>query len=577
MTRRILHARAELVAEGIDRLGKDAFWHSLVAAHAVRIGGPATDAILRDLRDLRDLPDRGSLPTEHLTDDLIDGLSISEVNVLYEFSLAYVDRSSRKSEGQFFTPDDVAQFLAQRAAPLPPGTWIDPCCGVGNLSYWLAAAQDDPRAFLASRLVLVDRDPLALRIARALLAIEFGLDADQYRSLSKRSRVADALTDSLPAFDYVLMNPPYVVVPRDDRFPDAADARDLYAYFLERLGKLARKGVVAITPQSYTSGRKFAGLRRMLVRRFEAMDIYCFDNVPDNVFRGVKFGSQNSNRVNSTRAAVLVGRVGPPSAPRRHRITPLLRWRSHERSELFASADDFLADLQPDELRAFPKVGASLVPLHRAMVACATTIGDLAVPGPTAYPLDVPVTPRYFLSAVKRVLDRGHAHRLFFATPEDRNLAYVVLNSSLAYWWWRVYEGGITVSKTILASVPVPADLATSAEVDPTLVAELVTALELSEGENVVVKRNAGRPNENVKHPWRLLRDLNRAVAPDFVDPLLATHANSHVSPILSSGTHPPSADAPLRRSSAAPSAVYRDPPASDLAPRPTSEKRATG
>ncbi len=460
-----------------------------------------------------------------LTDDLIEGLSISEVNVLYEFSLAYVDRSSRKSEGQFFTPDDVARFLAQRAAPLPAGTWIDPCCGVGNLSYWLAAAQVDSREFLASQLILVDRDPLALRIARALLAIEFGLDAAQYRALAKRSRVADALTDPLPAFDYVLMNPPYVVVPRDDRFADTADARDLYAYFLERLGKLARKGVVAITPQSYTSGRKFAGLRRMLVRRFEAMDIYCFDNVPDNVFRGVKFGSQNTNRVNSTRAAVLVGLVGIPDAPRRHRITPLLRWRAHEREALFASADDFLAELQPDELRAFPKVGAALVPLHRAMVACATTIGDLVVPGPTAYPLDVPVTPRYFLSAVKRVLDRGHAHRLFFATADDRDRAYVVLNSSLAYWWWRVYEGGITVSKTILASVPVPPDPAGA--VEPALVA----ALELSEAENIVVKRNAGRPNENVKHPWRLLRDLNRAVAPDFVDALLATHANSHVSP----------------------------------------------
>ena len=549
MTRRILHARAELVAEGIDRVGTEAFWHSLVAAHARRVGAPATPAILRDL------PARGQASGH----DLLEGLTISEIGVLYEFSLAYVDRSSRKSEGQFFTPDDVARFLARRAVTLPPGTWIDPCCGIGNLSYWLAAAQHDPREFLATRLIMVDRDPLALRIARALLAIEFGLDADQYRSLSRRSRVADALTDELPDFDYVLMNPPYVVVPRDDRFADTADARDLYAYFLDRLGKLARKGVVAITPQSYTSGRKFAGLRRMLVRRFEAMDIYCFDNVPDNVFRGVKFGSQNSNRVNSTRAAVLVGRVGSSDAPRRHRITPLLRWRSHERDDLFTHADDFLADLQPDELRAFPKVEARLVPLHRAMVECATTIGDLIVPGATAYPLEVPVTPRYFLSAVKRVLDRGHAHRLFFATAEDRDRAYVVLNSSLAYWWWRVYEGGITVSKSILASVPVPlgsaTDSATASDLSP-----LVAALEASEGENVVVKRNAGRPNENVKHPWRLLRDLNRAVAPDFVDALLATHANSHVSPEPAT---------PLRRSSAGRAATGVS--------RPPSVKRTAG
>jgi predicted RNA methylase len=509
VTRRILSARVEQVREGIDRLGIDVVWQSLVAVHAARVGGPATAAILADL------PRRD--PTWDL--DLLDGLQMDERSVLYEYSLDYVDRADRKASGQYFTPDDVARFLASRAARFAPGTWIDPCCGVGNLSYWLAAAQPDPRRFVADQLVLVDRDPRALLIARALLATEFELDGPQYAALVERSRVADALTDDLPPFDYALMNPPYVVVPRDDRFV-AAESRDLYAYFVERMLTLGRRGIVAITPQSFTSGRKFAGLRRLLVRRLEAMDVYCFDNVPDNVFRGVKFGSQNTNRVNSTRAAVLVGLIGEADAPRRHRITPLLRWRAHERADLFAAADDFLADLQPDEDRAFPKVGASLVPLHRAMLECDTTVRDLVAPEPTPYPLDVPVTPRYFLSAVKRVLDRGHVHRLYFATEADRDRAAVVLNSSLAYWWWRAYEGGITVSRSILLSVPVPI-----AAPDPALVAEL----EASEVDNVVVKRNAGRPNENVKHPWRLLRMLNQAVAPDDVDALIATHANSHL------------------------------------------------
>ena len=509
MTRRILHARAELVREGIERLGNETFWHSLVVAHAEHVGSPALTAIRRRL------PRNGSI----LTTDLIDGLTIAEVNVLYEYSLALLDRSSRKSSGQFFTPDDVARFLAERAAAMPEGTWLDPCCGVGSLSFQLAAAHGDgARALLSERLILVDRDPLALEIAAALLAIEYALDRDGYRALVRRSRVADALGDPLPAADYVLMNPPYVVVPRDERFPDSAESRDLYAYFLERMTKHAARGIVAITPQSFTSGRKFASLRRMLVRLLPTFDVYCFDNVPDNVFRGLKFGSQNSNRVNSTRAAVLVGRKDENLG---RRITPLLRWRSHERAALLGAADDFLAPLQADADRAFPKVGAALIPLHAQMLECSTTVADLVIDGPSAYPLDVPVTPRYFLSAVKRVLDRGHVHRLHFATPTDRDRAYVALNSSLAYWWWRVYEGGITVSRSVLLTVPVPLD-----DAPPSLVA----SLEISERENVVVKRNAGRPNENIKHPWRLLRDLNRAVAPEFVDDLLATHANSHLS-----------------------------------------------
>lgn len=516
MTRRLLRARAELVAEAIDRLGIVVVWQSLVAVHAQRVASAATSAILTDLpsRDPR---------WQH---DLLDGLTMSERSALYEFSLAHADRDSRKASGQFFTPDDVARFLAERAAAFPEGTWIDPCCGIGNLSYWLAASQKHPAAFVAKRLVLVDRDPLALLIARALLATEFGLDAAGYGALSARSRVADALSDrfaeSPPEFDFALLNPPYVGVPRDGRFA-SADARDLYAYFLERMLRLGR-GIVAITPVTFTSGPKFAGLRRLLVRELEKLDLYCFDNVPDFVFRGVKFGSQNSNQVNSTRAAVLVGLAGSPDAPRRHRITPLLRWRAVEREQLLAVADDFLADLQPDEHRAFPKVGASLVPLHRSLLATESTVGDLLVRQPTPHTLQVPVALRYYLAAVQRPLGRDNVHRLFFATQDDRDRAWVVLNSSLAYWWWRVYEGGIVVSKALLASVPMPL---------PSAPASLVSLLETSEQENLVLKLNAGLATANVKHPWRVLRELTTAAAPGYEDALLATHANTSLGTLL--------------------------------------------
>src|SRR5690606_8459101 len=105
-TRRLLRARAELVAEAIDRLGIERVWQSLVAVHASRVGGDATSAILADL-------------PEHdpsWRHDLLDGLSMGERSVLYEFSLAHADHDSRTASGQFFTPDDVARFLAERAA-----------------------------------------------------------------------------------------------------------------------------------------------------------------------------------------------------------------------------------------------------------------------------------------------------------------------------------------------------------------------------------------------------------------------------------------------------------------------------
>ena len=57
--------------------------------------------------------------------------------------------------------------------------------------------------------------------------------------------------------------------------------------------------------------------------------------------------------------------------------------------------------------------------------------------------------------------------------------------------------------------------------------AALVAELARSEDENLVLKLNAGLATANVKHPWRVLRDLTTAVAPGYVDALLATHANT--------------------------------------------------
>ena len=109
-------------------------------------------------------------------------------------------------------------------------------------------------------------------------------------------------------------------------------------------------------------------------------------------------------------------------------------------------------------------------------------------------------------------------YRLYFPTADARDRAWIVLNSSLAYWWWRAYEGGIVISRALLASVHLPLTAA-----PPELVAELAA----SERDNLVLKLNAGRATANVKHPWRVLRDLTTAVAPGYVDALLATHANT--------------------------------------------------
>lgn len=511
-----VRAVAGEVARSIDEIGLERTWRSLMV-HRVNVSeSPDREIMLRTLRS-----GGGSLSSTH---NLLAGLEYYEVGVLYEFSLAHSSHDARKEAGQFFTPDDVALEMALRARKIDDGSmWIDPCCGLGNLTYWLAKVQEDPANFLKTRMLLVDRDKLALLLAAVMLTLELGgATSGVFVALRSRSRARDFLSTSLPEAKNAIVNPPYVVVEADRRF-GSSDSRDLYAYFIEHLLDTCR-GIVSITPQSFTNGKKFSGLRELLAERLTTADIYCFDNVPDNIFKGVKFGSQNSNMVNSTRPAILVGTVDPSfnDASSRHRgrfrITPLMRWRASERATMFAKMDDLLTPFEPDG-KPFPKVSPGQANLLTHLMRSQRSIRDLTSVEETDLALYVPTTPRYFITASKRALGRSSVRRLYFDSVKDQDLAYVILNSDLAYWWWRVFDGGMSLSHQTLMSIPVPDDSKVSKR--------LVTELEASERSNGVTKLNAGVIAENVKHPDALIRRLTLSLLGDDAMLLDGIRSNS--------------------------------------------------
>jgi hypothetical protein len=86
------------------------------------------------------------------------------------------------------------------------------------------------------------------------------------------------------------------------------------------------------------------------------------------------------------------------------------------------------------------------------------------------------------------------------------------------YWWWRVRDGGMTLSQETILSLPVPNFPPSSS---------LAKALEKSELMNKVYKLNAGSAQENVKHPIDLIEELNRLVSPEFANLLIQLHRNS--------------------------------------------------
>lgn len=438
--------------------------------------------------------------------DVLKGLTIGEIGVCYEALMASMDAGSRKAAGQYFTPDDAAGFMAQRATDFPEGMWLDPCCGVGNLAWHLASVQQDTATFVRDHLTLIDQDGTALRTAVAMIGAEyldFG-DLDGLAILESRAHRRDFLAQRrLPEHDFVIVNPPYARAPQRTGMRTSR-SRDLFAYFMEKITYTA-KGFISVTPASYLAAPKFQALRDIIETETSGGDVFVFDNVPDTLFRGYKFGSANTSKTNFVRAAITVCR---PDADGWN-ITPIIRWRSASRERMFAGCPHLLAPRQIGPDGEWAKLVPGMTGVWQRLEAAERTLDDLVVPGQTPYSLTVATTPRYYISAAYRHLDRGSKAVLHFATEHDRDLAAIVLNSSLPYVWWRALDGGVTLPRRVLRSLPIP---------DIHVPGELIERLQLDEEISLVTKLNAGKINENIKRPADLVADLTAHVLPDAPD-----------------------------------------------------------
>lgn len=442
-------------------------------------------------------------------------LTIGEIAVCYEALLAQMDAPKRRHSGQFFTPDDAATFMGAKTRDFPDGTWLDPCCGIGNLAWHLVASQADPARFLRSRVMLVDSDATALLSAVALLGAKFlplgdheGLAALQARACNR-----DFLSKTkLAPYDFVIANPPYARAKLRPGLETGA-SRELFAYFMEHIATRAR-GFVAVTPASYLCAPKFAALRRILERENSGGRVFVFDNVPDTLFRGYKFGSSNTSNTNFVRAAITVCNPANPG----WLITPILRWKSANRARMFALADSLLAPRELGAAGEWVKLPASLHSLWRQLSRVTLTLRDLLAERETPYALTVATTPRYYISASYRNLERSSKVSLYFPDAATRDRAAVVLNSSLPYFWWRALDGGVTLPRRVLLSTPIPlSDSLNSAA------RQAARELEAAEAFHLVAKLNAGKVNENVKRPPELVKQLDAIVfasvaakTPDF-------------------------------------------------------------
>lgn len=180
------------------------------------------------------------------------------------------ERGHHRRSGAYYTTEAVVRYIVGRARELHPEarSLIDPACGAG---VFLQAARE-AFADRLSRLSGWDLDPVAIALCRSRFP-----EAD----LSVQDTL---LTESEGRYDLCLGNPPYIssglrgsVAHHPDRsralrerYPQSAEYKlNTYPLFIERGLELLNPGGVLgfIVPDSFLTGRYFAGLRRLLLRQ----------------------------------------------------------------------------------------------------------------------------------------------------------------------------------------------------------------------------------------------------------------------------------------------------------------------
>lgn len=471
-----------------------------------------------------------NVKTNDLTEDLLKDLTIANIGVLYEYSLSYYDTKSRKDNGQFFTPDDIAETMAKMYKKIDKndnGIWLDPCSGVGNLSYHLVKNQKNQEDFLKNRMRLSDKDPLALLVAHVILTISFQKnDNNLYNSIGKNFVIFDYLQEKFDTkkeiedtglkYDYVIANPPYVSKVSNKKF-ETDKCGDLYSYFMENIIN-ASEGFIIITPQSFTHAKKFELLRNLMVRKCENTKIYSFDNMPDFIFTGIKFGSTNTNKINSMRPSITVSETTQNiQKTSKIEMTGLLRWKRTERSKALSQLDNNLSAIEVEENQIFPKVSKTEEKIYDT-VKNNDKLETILSKKETEYCLYIPSTPRYYISASKKPLKRSSLKKLYFKTEQEMNKAYILINSSYMYWWWRINDGGMTLSLETIRTLPL---------IDFEYPDNLIKEIEKSDTEDMVAHSNAGKIQENIKRSYNLLYEINNTIMPEYSNTLEKTHNNS--------------------------------------------------
>jgi adenine-specific DNA-methyltransferase len=217
-----------------------------------------------------------------------------------QFYAKTVTLQHKKDKGQYFTPIEIAQFMASLCNQKKNKFKIlDPGCGTAILSCSLIETLTKKNDNLEEiELVVYETDHQILPYTQATLEylskwlsqnkIKFRstLDTNDFVLENKACFQAPATLFSQPEianYDVVISNPPYFKISKEDRRATVAKSivwgqPNIYSIFMMVATKLLKKGgeLIFITPRSFASGNYFRAFREAFFQEISIEHIHLF-------------------------------------------------------------------------------------------------------------------------------------------------------------------------------------------------------------------------------------------------------------------------------------------------------------
>jgi hypothetical protein len=269
-------------------------------------------------------------------------------------------------------------------------------------------------------------------------------------------------------FEVIIGNPPYVELTKvAEEYRaigfDTETCGNLYALCIERcLQIICSSGYLGlVVQQPITSTIRMKPVRKLLLDGCRHVLSSTFDDRPSKLFDGI----------HHARIAILIADKGLPQDG--IFVTSYMKWYKDERASLFTRLNYFRDPGIGKQLDVFPKIGRALeASLSQKVIGQSNVLGALVSKAETDFRIYYKITgvghwftittraPRFFREGVESSSSREES--ICFADARARDIAFVLMNSSLFYWFYQLRTNCRDFNPSDFRGFPLPSAMATS-------------------------------------------------------------------------------------------------------------------